>query len=226
MFPPYRLEFVLPYPGVVRFSRQRTVDSDRTPGADETVDDTAAEVGNNRAYTPGKGRPTPKRREAERRRGPAPAPPRTQREAMKRSRLNKEDRRQAAADRRAGMAAGEERHLLPRDKGPVKAFVRDLVDSRRRLIGLFMPLAVLVLIATIAPLPIVQLYAPVVTLAIVAVMLVDGVLLGRNVVRQVRQRFPDAKDGGLTLGWYAFSRGMQIRKLRLPKPRIKPGESF
>jgi hypothetical protein len=86
-----------------------------------------------------------------------------------------------------------------------------------------MPLAVLVLVATVQPLAIVALYAPVATMVIVAVMIVDGILLGRNVVNQVRERFPNATDSSFTLGWYAFSRGMQIRKLRLPKPRVKPG---
>ena len=37
--------------------------------------------------TVGKGRPTPKRREAEGRRGPVAPPPKTQREAIKRSKV-------------------------------------------------------------------------------------------------------------------------------------------
>ena len=45
------------------------------------------------------------------------------------------------------MAAGDDRYLLPRDRGPVKAYIRDVVDSRPHLMGLFMPLAGLVLIS-------------------------------------------------------------------------------
>ncbi len=41
--------------------------------------------------------------------------------------------------------AGEEAFLLPRDQGPVRRYARDIVDSRRNLLGLFMP-AALVLI--------------------------------------------------------------------------------
>ena len=97
----------------------------------------------------GKGRPTPKRRDAEaKRRGPAPPPPRTQREASKLAKANRpsrEDQRAAAAARREGMARGDDRYLLPRDRGPVKAYIRDVVDSRPHIMGLFMPLALVVL---------------------------------------------------------------------------------
>ena len=45
------------------------------------------------------------------------------------------------SDRREKMMAGEDDYLLPRDKGPVRRFVRDVVDARRNLLGLFMPAA-------------------------------------------------------------------------------------
>ena len=37
--------------------------------------------------------------------------------------------------------AGDEAYLLPRDQGPVRRYVRDVVDSRRNVLGLFMPSA-------------------------------------------------------------------------------------
>lgn len=210
----------------MRFTRQRTeVTTDDAADADEIVQ----EVGAGRAYTPGKGRPTPKRRDAQGgRRGPVPPPPKTQREAMKRSRLTKEskvDRRSAAAERRERMAAGDDKYLLPRDKGPVRAHVRDIVDSRRHLIGLFMPLAVVVLIATVAPLPAIQLYAAPATMVVLLMMIVEGVLLGRSVVKRVRVKFPEATDRSLALGWYSFVRASQVRKLRIPKPKVRPGDT-
>jgi hypothetical protein len=177
-----------------------------------------------KGYTAGKGRATPKRREAEgRARGPVAPPPRTQREAAKRNQVSKEDRRTAAADRRQKMASGDDRYLMPRDKGPVKAYVRDVVDSRRHVVGLFMPLAVLVLVTMLAPLPQLQLYAPMVTLGVLVIMVIDGVVLARNVIRKVRLKFPDAKERGAVLGWYAFVRASQIRKLRIPKPKVELG---
>lgn len=214
----------------MRFLRQRTDEN-----TDELNDDEVAAVGSTdqtvggRVATPAKGRPTPKRREAEsRRRGPVPPPPRTQREAYKRargSRADRGDRRRDAAVRRERMAAGDDKYLLPRDKGPVRAFVRNTVDSRRHLVGLFMPLALLVLVAMLMPSPAIQVYAAPVAMAALLVMVIEGIVMGRGIIRQVRLRFPDAKDGGLSLGWYAFVRASQVRKLRMPKPQVKPGDT-
>ncbi|MHA4850494.1 DUF3043 domain-containing protein [Rhodococcus sp. MSC1_016] len=184
----------------------------------------------------GKGRPTPKRRDAEaRRRGPVAPAPLTAKEARARrkaTRGSKEERKIAAAERRATaserrarMLAGEDKYLLPRDKGPVRAYVRDIVDARRNLVGLFMPLA-LVLIMAMFVSPALQ---AIVTLAMLVMMLfmaAEGVWLGRKINSRVRERFPDTIDGGFKLGWYAFVRASQIRKLRAPKPRVRPGDAI
>ncbi len=51
-------------------------------------------------------------------------------------------RRAAMSERRERMMAGDDDYLLPRDKGPVRRFARDIVDSRRiSVLGLFMPAA-------------------------------------------------------------------------------------
>jgi hypothetical protein len=123
------------------------------------------------------------------------------------------------------MAAGDPSTMLPRDRGPVRAYVRDIVDSRRHLIGLFMPLAVLVLVAMVAPIPSIQLYSAPATVAILLIMILEGVLLARTVNKRVRAKFPDAKDRTLSLGWYSFVRASQVRKLRIPKPTVKPGDA-
>lgn len=214
----------LPYPGEVKFPRLRTAESpaDEIP-SDDVVEDAAT---TSRAYTPAKGRPTPKRRDAEsRRRGPVAPAPKTQREAAKRARGSKEDRRSAAAERRERMAAGDDRYLLPRDRGPVRAYVRNVVDSRRHLIGLFMPLALLVLVAMVAPVPQLSYYAAPGTVVILLIMILEGLLLARTVTKKVRAKFPEATDRTLSLGWYSFVRASQVRKLRIPKPTVKPGDT-
>lgn len=183
------------------------------------------EVGG-RGRTPGKGRPTPKRREAEgTRRGPVPPPPKTQREAIKRMRGNKEERRKAAAERRARMMAGDDRYLMPRDRGPLRAHVRDIVDSRRNFMGLFMPLVLVVFVATLIQDIRVQQYVTLACMLLLITMMIEGLVLGRAVNRMVRAKFPDHTDRPFSLGWYAFSRAMQIRKLRVPKPRVSPKDA-
>ncbi|NIH87852.1 DUF3043 domain-containing protein [Amycolatopsis granulosa] len=186
-----------------------------------------------RGYTPSKGRPTPKRKEAEgKRRGPVAPPPRTMREAMKRNRelrkanpASKEERRRLAKERQERMAAGDDRYLLPRDKGPVKAYVRDLVDSRRHFLGAFMPLAILVFIVLLVPIPVIQQYVTLLCMVALVVMAVEGYFNGRRITRLVRQKFPKETVNGRSIGWYAFVRASQIRKLRMPKPRVKVGET-
>lgn len=179
------------------------------------------------ARTAGKGRPTPKRRDSEaKRRGPAPPPPKTQREAAKlakATRPEKGERRRLAAERRERMAAGDDRYLLPRDRGPVKAYIRDVVDSRPHLMGLFMPLAGLVLISAVFPVLAVQQYMSLFSLIALLVMIIEGVTLGLTTTRKVREKFPDVEVKGLSTGWYAFTRASQLRRLRIPKPRVKRG---
>ncbi|MCX6466337.1 MAG: DUF3043 domain-containing protein [Pseudonocardiales bacterium] len=189
--------------------------------------DAAPATGPETVRVGGKGRPTPKRRDAEgRRRGPAPPPPRTQREAAKLARANrpaKEDRRAAAAERREGMARGDDRFLMPRDRGPVKAYVRDLVDSRPHLMGLFMPLAIIVVLSLLVPIREVQSYLSLFSLIALTSMIIEGILLGVSVTRKARAKFPNEKIGGLGTGWYAFTRATQLRRLRIPKPRVQRG---
>ncbi len=209
---------------MVKLPRLRAAANPADEVTDEALADEVAVAG--RSYTPAKGRPTPKRREAEsRRRGPVAPPPMTQREAMKRSRVSKADRRTVAAQRRERMAAGDDKYLLARDKGPVRAYVRNVVDARRHLIGLFMPLALVVLVAMVAPVPLVQGYAAPGTVVVLLLMIVEGLLLARTVVKRVRVKFPDASDRSLSLGWYSFVRASQIRKLRIPKPMVKVGDT-
>ncbi len=175
----------------------------------------------------GKGRPTPKRRDAEaKRRGPAPPPPRTQREASrlaKANRPNRDEQRAAAAARREGMQRGDDRYLLPRDRGPVKAYVRDIVDSRPHIIGLFMPLAVIVLVSVVLPIPAAQRYLSLFSLLCLVTMIAEGAYLGLSVTKKVRAKFPKEAVSALSIGWYSFTRASQIRKFRVPKPRVARG---
>lgn len=213
----------------MRFLRRK----DAEPAETEIdTDDAEVEDGPGKAHTPGKGRPTPKRRDSEqRRRGPVAPPPRTTREAMRRARGNKDERkalsakrREIRANQRERMMAGDEKYLMPRDRGPVKGYIRDLVDSRRNLLGLFMPLAILIFVALLVPDPRVQSLTTLFCLLMLVAMIFEGVLSGRRITRLVRERFPKEPVRGLSIGWYSFIRASQIRKLRVPKPRVRPGD--
>lgn len=184
-----------------------------------------------------KGRPTPKRREAEgRNRGPVAPPPKTQREAVKRSKeqrssMSKDERRAAARTNRERMMAGDERYLLPRDRGKVRAYVRDLVDARRNVAGILLPIAVLSFVILLVPLQIVQAYGPLVLLVAIAAAVIDSIIFGRQITRKVAAKFPQGDSSGqstkgYSLGFYAFNRACLIRRWRAPRPRVETGQQI
>lgn len=169
-------------------------------------------------YTPGKGRPTPKRRDSQVHRGPVAPPPRTRREAYKRMRAKTGDKR---SEIRRAMAAGDERYMTKRDKGPVRALARDVVDSRRNVGSSFMLIAVLVLATYAAPGGI-RTWAMSIVLVVFLMIAVDSFALARRIRKIVTERYPDEDARGV--GWYGVQRAMMIRRWRLPKARVKPGD--
>ena len=183
--------------------------------------------------TVGKGRPTPKRREAEGRRGPVAPPPMTQREAIKRSKdqgksLTKEEKRALSAERRERMMSGDEKYVLPRDRGPVRAYVRDLVDARRNIAGILLPIAVLSFVILLIPIPTVQSYGPLVLLVAIVAAVLDTVIFARAIGQKVRAKFPKGDSSDLStkssaLGFYAFNRACLFRRWRVPRPRVAVG---
>lgn len=201
----------------------------------EATADGASGTKASRATAP-KGRPTPKR-DSSRRRGPiAPAPmttaeARRRRKELRGPKLSRDERREdkvarraAMSERRERMMAGDDAYLLPRDKGPVRALARDIVDARRiSVLGLFMP-AALGLIFIMLAVPQVQYYISPAMLILMGIMIVDGLLLGRKVNRLVDEKYPDHTEGGWKLGFYAASRASQLRRMRAPRPRVNRGE--
>ncbi len=169
----------------------------------------------------GKGRPTPKRNEAQGRRpGPPPPPPTTRKEAYKRM------REQQAAGRgtaRAAAARGDDSYLPARDRGPVRKLVRDVVDARRNAGSFFLLVAALVLIGTVVPNAQLRDYTVSIWLVFFAVVIVDSIVLGRRIKRTVLERFPgqDHKMKGLI--WYGVSRATMVRRWRFPKPEVALG---
>ena len=217
----------------------RTVDSDVSEDTPETgLEDTATGSGESRTTTAPKGRPTPKRSEATRKRGPVAPAPMTAAEARKRrkearTKLSKQERKAEKLTRRADMAerrekmmAGDDAYLLPRDKGPVRRYVRDIVDSRRNVLGLFMPaaLALIFVMLSVPSVQVQQLVSPAM-LVLVLIMVIDGFILGRKANKLVDAKFPENTESGWKLGFYAASRASQLRRMRAPRPQVDRGAS-
>jgi hypothetical protein len=194
---------------------------DRAESTDATSPDASGELTEQLAKASGKGRPTPKRSEAQGRRpGPPPPPPTTRKEAYKRMREQQASRR---VETRQGAARGDDSYLPARDRGPVRKLVRDVVDTRRNIGSLFLLIAAVALIGTIVPSLAVRSYASFVLLGFFLVLIVDSVILGRQIKRKVAERFPDGAHSMRGLVWYGISRSTMIRRWRFPKPDVALG---
>ena len=196
----------------------------RLPGrrpASDTTPDAATDLSAQLATSVGKGRPTPKRTEAQgRRSGPVPPPPTTRKEAYKRMREQQATGRGSA---REAAARGDDSALPARDRGPVRRLVRDVVDARRNAGSFFLVVAALVLIGYFIPNPAVQSYTVFVWFAFFLVIIADSFVLGRRIKRIVLERFPDHKESMRSLIWYGVSRATMIRRWRFPKPQVAVG---
>jgi hypothetical protein len=174
------------------------------------------------AVTAGKGRPTPKRSEAERRRRQPYTAPRDRKEATRAARTRQR------ADRTHRMEAvrrGEEWALPARDRGPVKALARDYVDSKRRVSEYYMYGLLILLVLLVAPVSAaLKASVPLLVLGAVVVMGIEGILIGRKAKLLAAERLPGESTRGL--GLYSAMRALQIRKLRVPKPRVRPGDRY
>jgi hypothetical protein len=218
---------IWPYPGRV-FGRGKSSSQVEAP-----VSDGPAKLG-------GKGRPTPKRREVEqanrkpivagaRQTGPVGSGGAKLGGTKEEQKAAKAARRQAdraeRAKARVGLLNGEERFLTPRDAGPARRWVRDYIDARWNLgeimIVCGMGLALLALMAGFIGAPRLTIVVSYLLYPLILVTAVDGFLLRRRVQRMTTERFGADRAAGT--GTYAMLRALQIRRSRVPKPRVARG---
>jgi hypothetical protein len=201
--------------------RRRSADAAELPDqADQDAQSQpAAEAAPERpSQTQSKGRPTPKRSEAERRRRQPYSAPADRKAAGQQSR----DRDRAARARKTeAMRRGESWALPRKDQGQVRALARDYVDSRRSISEYYM-FGVLVLVVLLF-LPALRKSAVIdyAVLLILAVIVIESILVSGRVIKLAQERFPGESTRGLRM--YVAVRNTQFRRLRMPTPRVKPG---
>jgi hypothetical protein len=171
------------------------------------------------SMTPKKAGPTPKRSEAEAgRRQPYQAP-------ADRKSAYKGSRTQTRADRTRRAQAlqrGEEWALPAKDRGPVRALARDIVDSRRGISEYYLIAVIPIFVLIFFPIASVKLIADGLVLAILLVVAGEGIYVGRKVQQVAQERYPGQSTRGIKI--YAAMRGTQLRRLRMPKPRVDRGQ--
>jgi hypothetical protein len=176
------------------------------------------------AERPGaKNRPTPSRREQESA-NKRPLVPKDRKAAAGQSR---DASRAARAKQRAALLSGDESALPARDKGPVKRFIRDSVDTRWNLGEFFLPFMFVVLALILLP-SIVPSTTAVATVAtafllygLVIAATFDAILMWRGVKAKIFAQFGEAPPKGSAM--YAVMRSFQMRRSRLPRPQVERG---
>ena len=163
-----------------------------------------------------KGRPTPKRKEAESKRKVSSLAPIVTKDQK---RASKAQAREDRVAQRAAYLRGDESALPARDRGPARRFVRNYVDSRRSTGEYFLPTIFVVLVFTLIQNPIIQIGAIVLMYAMLLFAVIDGIFLSRKIRKAVQEQFPGTETKGL--GMYAWLRSTQMRRLRAPHPQVK-----
>jgi hypothetical protein len=166
-----------------------------------------------------KGRPTPKRSEKQRRTGPVAPPPLTRKEAAQRQ---KEATAAARTRIKEGALRGDERYLAKRDAGPVRALVRDVVDARRNVGVILLPLAVILILTNLSGIRALQNLGLLVWAVAIFAMIAD--IASTTVVLRSRIKAQHPEEARL-VGHVAYGllRSTVLRRFRLPPPRVSPG---
>ncbi|MEP9365656.1 DUF3043 domain-containing protein [Nocardioides sp. CN2-186] len=182
----------------------------------ETVPETTpAKVG-------GKGRPTPTRREAEAAAKARAKVPRTRKEQAAAQRTGRTG--ESSRSIREAMRNGDERYYPARDRGPERRFVRDFVDARFSLIELVIPLLLITMIMGYSGNTTLRQWGNTLLLGTVVLVLLDIFFLRFRLRRELVRRFPDQSYKGLS--YYAITRALQMKFMRLPKSKVKIGQQL
>ncbi len=156
-----------------------------------------------------------------------PTPTRKEAEAARRQRVNKnltsrEARRVAARQARAERM----RRLGERERSPEKALMRDYVDARFSLGELLLPTVVVILATTVLGSfwPAMAVITTLAMYVFIFAVIFDEYLMWRGFKRVLAERLPNAPTKGLLT--YGMTRSTQIRRFRMPPPRIKRGDAY
>lgn len=167
----------------------------------------------------GKGRATPTRKEAEAARKKRQAPPRDRKEAAAR---RKAAMRASREKTRTAMETGDDRYLPARDQGPVKRYIRDYVDSHRTIGQFFLVIFFFIALLFFVNTSWAAAIGSTAWVVVLVLLVLDSIRITRGVKAGIRERFGAEATSGITM--YTLMRSWQMRRLRLPKPLVRPGD--
>ncbi|MEO7006572.1 MAG: DUF3043 domain-containing protein [Terrimesophilobacter sp.] len=174
---------------------------------------------NTDSVTGGKGHATPTRKEREAA-NLRPLVNSDRKAASKASRAKMAESRERA---RIGMANGEEKYLVARDRGVQRRYIRDFIDARFSVGEIMIPIMFVVIILTFVQDNVFQVLAILGLWLFFILAVIDCFIVGVRVNRKLAVKFgADQLQRGNR--WYAAMRALQLRMMRLPKPQVKRGQ--
>lgn len=166
-----------------------------------------------------KGRPTPKRRLAEER-NLRPLVPKDRRAEAKESRRRMRERENRQYD---AMRSGDIAHMPKAERLPWRIYIRDYVDARFNIGEFFIPVAFAILILSMLVTikwPALSIPMMLLMYAYLIAVIIDVVVMWHGLRKKLVAKYGEAAVGkGSRSGSYAWSRAIQMRRWRLPKPR-------
>jgi hypothetical protein len=192
--------------------------TEKTPAPAEDPATTGKSADKGTGKGTGKGRPTPTRKEAE---AAARERARAAMDAKAAKKLLRERRVEENRKLREGLKSGDERFLPARDRGPVRRYIRDWIDSRIVFAELLLPLLLSILVLQSTGRDNLVALSNLLWSLSVLVLVADTLWMRFRLMRELKRRFPDESLKGTT--FYAFTRALQFRFMRLPKPKVRLG---
>ncbi|KFI60941.1 DUF3043 domain-containing protein [Bifidobacterium cuniculi] len=186
-------------------------------------DSTAAQSADAQAAQDGKGRPTPKRKDAQAK-NLRPLVPADSAAARKRAKQRMRERENIEYE---AMRTGDINKMPKAERLPWRIYVRDYVDARFNIGEFFIPVALVILIASVIltavwPNPMVTLILMVILYVYLFAIIIDVVVMWSKLKKKLVAKYGEqAVAKGMRTGSYAWSRAIQMRRWRLPKPRYK-----
>lgn len=171
----------------------------------------------------GKGRPTPKRKKAQAQKL-RPLVPKDSKEQRKRAKARIRERENIEYE---AMRTGDLQHMPKAERLPWRVYTRDYIDARFNIGEFFIPVALVILVASVIltavyPNPVVTLILMTVLYVYLFAIVIDVVVMWRKLKKLLIAKYGEQSVAkGMRTGSYAWSRAIQLRRWRLPKPRYK-----
>lgn len=169
--------------------------------------------------TAGKGRPTPKRKDAQAQ-NLRPLAPKDRDASRKAAKARMRERENAEYE---AMQTGDVNHMPKAERLPWRIYIRDYVDARFNLGEFFIPVAFVILVVSIFVTykwPTLALPLMVLMYVYLFAVIIDIAIMWRKLKKKLIEKYGEKSVArGMRSASYAWSRAIQIRRWRLPKPR-------